>query len=98
MMQCCAHSLSCQSCYDQTLTCSSRLRLPAAQTPAGTDINKVGINPDVELQGQAQPPLEGAGFCKFAGPDEVRQSLLLHMCCLCSGLHVALQRMQCNRC
>ena len=45
------------------------------QTPAGTDINKVGIAPDVELQGQAQPPLEGAGFCKFAGPDEARTRL-----------------------
>ena len=41
----------------------------AAQTPAGTDINKVGIKPDVQLK--AQPPLEPVGFCKFAGPAEV---------------------------
>lgn len=39
------------------------------QTPAGTDINKVGIKPDVQLQ--AQPPLEPAGFCQYAGPNEV---------------------------
>ena len=51
------------------------------QTPAGTDINKVGISPDVELLAQAQPPLEGAGFCKFAGPEEVQ--LLCYKMCAC---------------
>lgn len=35
------------------------------QTPAGTDINKVGIEPDVPLSADAMPPMDGPGFCKF---------------------------------
>ncbi|KAK9905938.1 hypothetical protein WJX75_009244 [Coccomyxa subellipsoidea] len=35
------------------------------QTPAGTDINKVGIQPDVPLGPDAMPPADGPGFCKF---------------------------------
>ncbi|CAL5221069.1 g3193 [Coccomyxa viridis] len=35
------------------------------QTPAGTDINKVGIEPDVVLSADAMPPMDGPGFCKF---------------------------------
>lgn len=35
------------------------------QTPAGTDINKVGIQPDVPLEPDVMPPTDGAGFCRF---------------------------------
>lgn len=34
------------------------------QTPAGTDINKVGIKPDILLQDQALLPTDGSAFCK----------------------------------
>ncbi|CAL8471979.1 g11521 [Coccomyxa elongata] len=35
------------------------------QTPAGTDINKVGIQPDVPLGPDVMPPADGPGFCRF---------------------------------
>lgn len=39
----------------------------ALQTPAGTDINKVGISPDVRITTAEMPPMDGAGFCIYAG-------------------------------
>lgn len=34
------------------------------QTPAGTDINKIGIKPDILLDDPASLPSEGAKFCQ----------------------------------
>ena len=34
------------------------------QTPAGTDINKVGIKPDIVLEEQTLLPTDGPKFCK----------------------------------
>ncbi|DBB11095.1 TPA: hypothetical protein ACH3X3_006554 [Trebouxia sp. C0006] len=34
------------------------------QTPAGTDINKVGIKPDIVLEDQTLLPTDGPKFCK----------------------------------
>jgi len=34
------------------------------QTPAGTDINKVGIKPDIALEDQTLLPTDGPKFCK----------------------------------
>ena len=43
------------------------------QTPAGTDINKVGITPDIELPDGELPPPDADAFCKVIqrgnGPD-----------------------------
>ncbi len=40
------------------------------QTPAGTDINKVGIKPDIVLQDPAALPTDGQNFCKvMAAPS-----------------------------
>lgn len=35
------------------------------QTPAGTDINKIGIKPDILLDDSASLPTDGAKFCQF---------------------------------
>ena len=34
------------------------------QTPAGTDINKIGIKPDILLEDQTLLPTDGPNFCK----------------------------------
>jgi C-terminal processing protease CtpA/Prc len=41
------------------------------QTPAGVDINRVGIQPDLELPPAALDalPMNGAGFCRLAAGD-----------------------------
>lgn len=38
------------------------------QTPAGTDINKIGITPDVSLDG-SQVPTSGDGVCRLLASD-----------------------------
>ncbi|EIE23663.1 photosystem Ii D1 C-terminal processing protease [Coccomyxa subellipsoidea C-169] len=43
------------------------------QTPAGTDINKVGIQPDVTLGPDTMPPADGPGFCKFVASADAPQ-------------------------
>eukprot|EP00884_Botryococcus_braunii_P009995 jgi/Botrbrau1/18998/Bobra.0100s0032.1 len=35
------------------------------QTPAGVDINRRGITPDVALAPEDMPPTDGSGFCQF---------------------------------
>lgn len=42
------------------------------QTPAGVDINKVGITPDISIQADEllNIPTQGEAFCKFVGAGE----------------------------
>ena len=39
------------------------------QTPAGTDINKVGIKPDIVLEDQSDLPSNAAKFCRAVASD-----------------------------
>lgn len=48
------------------------------QTPAGVDINRRGIAPDVALTPEQMPPTDALGFCQFtatqAAPPLLSQS------------------------
>ena len=39
------------------------------QTPAGIDINKIGIKPDILLDDPASIPTEGTNFCRFVAGE-----------------------------
>ncbi len=46
------------------------------QTPSGTDINKVGIKPDIVLEDQTLLPADGQKFCKVMASGSAPQLFL----------------------